>query len=352
MRTVSSVLLLAGIGLYAAGGCTSDLRYGDLEGRPCPCLEGYECQGGVCVLPGAAGDGSVVSGHDSGTASGGAAASGGGGGSGAVTSTGGAGGGGAGGTGAGGDGGGGAGGAAGTGGMPGSGGTPDAGSAGSAGARDAGDASFLQDAGPESGTDAAPPTDAGSDGPGCVPPLLSCGGECVDTETDNRHCGGCGRACSAIEQCSGGVCGVECGTRAEPSTTSCPAGAGCDRCENGACIYDCTDPQQCAGKGQTFNCPTNRDCEVRCTGTESCKDAVVTCPPGTQCTIVCTGDHACRNLTVNCGAAPCLLACEGNGCDHASLDCGSEACGASCSAGATQPMVNACDGSCSPDCGC
>ncbi|MEM9694288.1 MAG: hypothetical protein AAGA56_17185 [Myxococcota bacterium] len=30
---------------------------------------------------------------------------------------------------------------------------------------------------------------------GCLPPLVICDGECVDIGADERHCGGCGRAC-------------------------------------------------------------------------------------------------------------------------------------------------------------
>jgi hypothetical protein len=44
---------------------------------------------------------------------------------------------------------------------------------------------------------------------GCVCPQgkTECGGACVDTQTDASHCGGCGRACGAGQQCTGGVCG-------------------------------------------------------------------------------------------------------------------------------------------------
>lgn len=41
---------------------------------------------------------------------------------------------------------------------------------------------------------------------GCGSTMTFCAGACVDTRTDPRNCGGCGRNCSASAVCSSGVC--------------------------------------------------------------------------------------------------------------------------------------------------
>lgn len=52
---------------------------------------------------------------------------------------------------------------------------------------------------------------------GCAPGLIDCGGGCIDPSTNAAHCGTCGHACGANEQCDAGVCeGVGCGTDCAP----------------------------------------------------------------------------------------------------------------------------------------
>jgi hypothetical protein len=55
--------------------------------------------------------------------------------------------------------------------------------------------------------------DAGTDAGPCAP-LARCGGECVDTAIDSRHCGACDDACSppsnAAARCAGGSCDFGC----------------------------------------------------------------------------------------------------------------------------------------------
>ncbi|MBM4319632.1 MAG: hypothetical protein FJ125_06660, partial [Deltaproteobacteria bacterium] len=45
--------------------------------------------------------------------------------------------------------------------------------------------------------------------PRCAPPLLACGGLCVDPATHPAHCGGCDRPCPAGDLCRGGLCRPE-----------------------------------------------------------------------------------------------------------------------------------------------
>jgi len=45
-----------------------------------------------------------------------------------------------------------------------------------------------------------------SGGPACNPPLVLCGGDCIDLDLDPLHCGGCDQPCGDQELCSGGQC--------------------------------------------------------------------------------------------------------------------------------------------------
>lgn len=42
----------------------------------------------------------------------------------------------------------------------------------------------------------------------CAESLINCGGECVDLQTDARHCGGCGTPCGEEQSCFQGMCAV------------------------------------------------------------------------------------------------------------------------------------------------
>ena len=57
--------------------------------------------------------------------------------------------------------------------------------------------------------------DASVEAASCVSPKTSCGGQCVDTKTDNANCGGCGLACPKGESC----CGASCSSDAQCAVT-------------------------------------------------------------------------------------------------------------------------------------
>jgi hypothetical protein len=62
---------------------------------------------------------------------------------------------------------------------------------------------------------------------------LTCGGQCVDPQTDTNHCGGCGTTCPTGASCQSGNC-------------ACPSGeSGC----SGACVNEQTDSNNCGGCG-------------------------------------------------------------------------------------------------------
>ena len=65
----------------------------------------------------------------------------------------------------------------------------------------------------------------------CGPGINSCAGKCVQLQTDEDNCGGCGKKCAAGQLCSAGKC-----------TSFCPAGL--TAC-SGACLNMLSDHQNC-----------------------------------------------------------------------------------------------------------
>jgi hypothetical protein len=60
--------------------------------------------------------------------------------------------------------------------------------------------------------------------PVCNAPEIYCAPSCVNPDTDNNNCGGCGNKCEGASQCVGGqcLCGVE-----GPGAYVCPTGSVC-----------------------------------------------------------------------------------------------------------------------------
>lgn len=82
-----------------------------------------------------------------------------------------------------------------------------------------GDASGADSAGDAAPDDDASPIDAGNETTGdaaeagaCTTGVL-CGQSCVDTETNQQHCGGCDQACQGNETCCEGSCSTNCTLR-------------------------------------------------------------------------------------------------------------------------------------------
>ena len=132
---------------------------------------------------------------------------------------------------------------------------------------DAGGSRSLAPAPVDSAAQLDPDTSAAVDGETDCPDA-SCDGECVNLDTDPRHCGGCGRTCwaaGAEAVCVDGVCALD----------TCPSGlADCDR-----------DPTN--GCEATVSCVEGAACPTSCasTGTQGCADPCApTCaPPDEQC---------------------------------------------------------------------
>lgn len=153
--------------------------------------------------------------------------------------------------------------------------------------------------------------DASVDAATCATGLTSCGGECIDTQRDPRHCGRCASVCAAANataSCTAGMCGY--GT-CNPGFADCDGmtSTGCEvdlrnsadncgscgnvcryahgtpRCAGGTCaIAECaTGWSNCDGS-TTNGCETNTRtatahcgmCGHACTSTQSCVAGVCT----------------------------------------------------------------------------
>ena len=96
--------------------------------------------------------------------------------------------------------------------------------------------------------------------PACDPGLTLCGQECVDTNTDPDHCGGCEVACAlpgAVTECVGGIC----------TLSSCQPGAvDLDQDPTNGCEYACTATGAEACNGLDDDCNGVVDDDPVCTG--------------------------------------------------------------------------------------
>ncbi len=157
-----------------------------------------------------------------------------------------------------------------------------------------------------------------------------CSGDCVNLDTDDDHCGGCGDACTtdidgAIASCNDGNCTVGC---VESGHTYCE--------DEELCVNFDTDDDHCGGCGN--ECGSNEVCGG---GTCVCASGYTEC--GGQCVHTdshpdhCGGcDQDCLDIEV-CSSGSCEENCPG----------GYEACGGSCVN--TDTSSDHC-GSCGNDC--
>jgi hypothetical protein len=168
-----------------------------------------------------------------------------------------------------------------------------------------------------------------------------CSGSCVDVQSDDGNCGGCGMACQGGEHCVSGACACAdgqhlCGSPATcvdetvsacgPSCQVCTAPAHASPyCDGSACQWSCStgytgcptaNPTACDALGSdSSNCGA---CGHACTGGETCQAGVCACPAGqTLCGATCVNEASDGS---NCGA-----------CGHSCL-------GGACSGGACQPV--------------
>ena len=105
-----------------------------------------------------------------------------------------------------------------------------------------------------------------------TPGLTLCGGECVDTQTDERHCTICDAPCPGTTVCVGGRClaplGGACGADRSCAEGTCATNGIC-------CQDDCTGPCQ-ACNAVTGACD-NLDTSVACATAVTCFDHELQC---------------------------------------------------------------------------
>lgn len=95
----------------------------------------------------------------------------------------------------------------------------------------------------------------------CESGKLECDGTCVDTATNLRNCGGCGKECAAGEACQSGLCLSGCAA----TLINC----------NGACVDVRSDPVHCGGCFRPCFPPGSVCQEGSCT--TSCFDKLTDC---------------------------------------------------------------------------
>lgn len=157
----------------------------------------------------------------------------------------------------------------------------------------------------------------GDDGGGCAAGEATCGGHCVDLNTDFNNCGGCGRTCPTGTMCQGGscvcaggltLCGTTCvSTQGDPENCG-SCGNRCDPgqyCRAGVCTSECTPiAESCNNRDDDCNGiidnGVSRPCDTACgAGTQTCTNGVWgTCTAPAPTTEVCDGaDNDCDTST-------------------------------------------------------
>lgn len=177
---------------------------------------------------------------------------------------------------------------------------------------------------------ATEPQDAGV---ACDGQML-CGGFCVDTKDDPRHCGGCDVACASGLTCVAGACTLRCPAGFTDCGGTCrdlqldPAACGscgvaCDKdlvCSKGTCSLECrggsvkcgdrcttldADPLNCGACGT--KCPkgaicSGRSCNCPSTASSTCAD---------ECVDLASDRRHCGACGAACPSGPCLEAPTG-----------------------------------------
>ena len=108
--------------------------------------------------------------------------------------------------------------------------------------------------------------------PPCSSGLTCCGGKCIDLRNDPKHCGDCNVVC-ASGLCVNGLC--------------CPPGA--TKCGNACCSFTCCGGNTCVDTRHDIN--NCGSCGNKCNASQ-CQ----TCQNGT-CVFRCTNGQVCQNGT-------------------------------------------------------
>ncbi len=188
-----------------------------------------------------------------------------------------------------------------------------------------------------------------------------CGGQCVNTQSDEDHCGMCGIKCNPGYACESGKCQLVCGggesacnnqycadlsndvnnCNACGMTCAAPAANGKAECSNSQCGFDCDGSYEACGNtcvdarfgkdtcgtcGNLVDCPEPSSngtavCNERQCGT-SCNNGYSVC--GTEC-------YNLQNDPQHCGS--CDIACPGSANGSGTAKCNSGSCVIECGGG-------------------
>ncbi len=117
----------------------------------------------------------------------------------------------------------------------------------------------------------------------CTGKLKACGGTCVNTKKDDKHCGGCNKRCKGQNTCKNGRCTSKLGCK-----------AGFTICNETKPIEDLDDPRICGGSGLSLICL----CITDVSGVARCVDV---------------GDSACSTCKRNADCGPGFVCVDGRG---------------------------------------
>ena len=147
----------------------------------------------------------------------------------------------------------------------------------------------------------------------CSSNSVSCGGICVQTGSDNLHCGSCGNICGVGTVCTSGACTL-------------PCQAGLLACGN-ACVDPQTDETHCGASGTCSGAQAGTACAAGLT----CQGGACACPVSGQ--IACGGSCVDpQTSATHCGA---------------SGDCSGTQAGTACASGQTC-QSGTCSSTCQP----
>lgn len=164
-------------------------------------------------------------------------------------------------------------------------------------------------------------------GDACSGDLTRCGGACVDTRTDEAHCGGCtGHACPTGATCEAGECRcpegqTPCGgacvdlQSSDENCGACGHACGLGTCQAGGCVCQALPVESC-GATASPECANLDDDAANC---GECGHACAAALPGSQC-----GGGECQCL------APRDASCSGRCVDLQTDEAHCGTCGHSC----------------------